>query len=56
MLYIVKAYEDGEVYEYEYGLLEHALAHLQNDLRAEWFEVYEYKNGVETRIKTRIRL
>lgn len=55
-MYIVKAYEDGEVYEYEYGLIEHALAHLQTDTRAEWFEVYEYKNGAETKIETRTML
>lgn len=28
MFYIVKVYEGGQIYEYEYGLLEHARQHI----------------------------
>lgn len=44
MLYILKATEDGEVYEYEYGNLRHALEHYDKEETA---MVIEYDNGKE---------
>ena len=45
MLYIVKVYADGEVYEYEYGLLEHAQEHMHMErYRA---ELYFWLNLIE---------
>lgn len=49
MLYIVKVYEDGEVYEYEYGLLEHAEQHLAFEKCKA--EIYTYSDGKETLMK-----
>ena len=48
-LYIVKSYEDGEVYEYEYGNLKHAKEHLA--MEKEKAEIWLYKDGIETRLK-----
>lgn len=50
MLYLVRAYEDGEVYEYEYGNLDHAEEHLA--MEKGQAEIYLYNNGTETLIKT----
>ena len=50
MLYIVKVYADGEVYEYEYGLLEHAQEHMHMErCRA---ELYVWLNGREEFIES----
>ena len=49
MLYIVKVYEEGEVFEYEYGLLEHAEEHLSFEKGKA--ELYTYENGKETLMK-----
>ena len=50
MLYIVRVYEDEQVYEYEYGLLEHAQAHMETEkCRA---ELYVWLNGREELITT----
>ena len=49
MLYIVKVYEADEVYEYEYGLLEHAQKHLEQELF--YTELYCYCKGHEWLIK-----
>ena len=38
MLYIVRVCEDGQIYEYEYGLLDHARQHMQMErCRAELY-------------------
>lgn len=50
MLYIVRVYEDGQCYEYEYGLLEHALEHLQMEMC--YAELYAYWNGEEILIRS----
>ena len=45
MLYIVKVNEDGQIYEYEYGMLEHALEHLQ--FESCYAELYVWMNRQE---------
>lgn len=52
MLYIIRAYEGPDIYEYEYGLLEHAKEHLQQE-KAEKVELYEYSKGNEKLIETK---
>lgn len=45
-LYIVKVYEDGEVYEYEYGSLKHALQHCEEEIaKGNEIDIYRYNNG-----------
>lgn len=48
MLYIVRVYEENNVYEYEYGLLEHVKEHLK--MEKNHVEVFEYKDFVEKKI------
>ena len=43
MLYVLKAIDYGEVYEYEYGNLRHAMEHYDKEKTA---MVLEYNNGV----------
>ena len=43
LLYIIKVYADGQVYEYEYGLLEHAKEHLQQE--NSYAELFFYCEG-----------
>ncbi len=45
MLYIVRVFEDGQIYEYEYGTLEHAQAHMNAETAHA--ELYVYMNGRE---------
>lgn len=45
MLYIVKVNENGQIYEYEYGLLEHAQEHLRYETCHA--ELYVWTNGQE---------
>ena len=42
MLYIIKVYEDGQIYEYEYGMLEHAQEHMRWERC--YAELYRWKN------------
>lgn len=44
MLYIVRVFEEGETYEYEYGNLIHALEHYDSEDEA---VILEYRNGKE---------
>ena len=46
MLYIVKVWDEGELYEYEYGCIEHALEHIA--IEKGCAKLYRYRNGVET--------
>ena len=48
MLYIVRVYEDGKKYEYEYGNIRHALEHYIHEQTA---KLVEYNNGEELIIK-----
>lgn len=50
MLYIVKAYDNGDIYEYEYGNLEHAKQHLATEKgKAEIYKyVYDKATGNDT--------
>ena len=45
MLYIIKVYEDGQIYEYEYGMLEHAQEHMRWERC--YAELYIWKDGRE---------
>ena len=40
-LYIVRVYEDGDIYDYEYGNLKHATEHYNTD-KAKRVELIEY--------------
>ena len=46
MLYILKVIEDGEVYEYEYGNLRHALEHYDKEETATVIEYYYRKEKI----------
>ena len=50
MLYIVRAFEDGQMYEYEYGDLYHAEEQYNWENSA---ELLLYTNGVETLIRSK---
>lgn len=51
MLYIVRVYEDGEQYEYEYGNLRHAEEHIAMEKPTAKVEIYEYSKGIERKVK-----
>lgn len=51
MLYIVKAYDDGEMFEYEYATLKHAGVHYTTEITA---EIIEYNQGKETILRRKI--
>lgn len=55
MLYIVRVHEDGDVYEYEYGNMEHATEHYNMETKADKVELLEYsmKTHEETIIKSK---
>lgn len=44
MIYIVRAYDYGDMFEYEYGNLEHAEEHYENESDA---DIIEYNKGTE---------
>lgn len=46
MLYVLKVTEDGEVYEYEYGNLRHALEHYDKEETATVIEYYYRKEKI----------
>ncbi len=46
MLYIVRVWDEGKLYEYEYGCIEHALKHIEIDKGCS--KLYRYCAGVET--------
>lgn len=48
MLYIVRVFDDGDVYEYEFGNICHAEEQYSWEKSA---EILLYKNGKETLIK-----
>ena len=50
MLYIVRVYEDGDIFEYEYGNLKHAQEHLSFENC--YAELYEWQNDTEKLICT----
>ena len=49
MLYIVKVWDEGNLYEYEYGCIEHALKHMRVENRCA--KLYQYRDGAETLIE-----
>lgn len=51
MLYIVKVYESGEVYEYKYGNMDHALEHYANESMA---KIVQYHKGKELVLRSKI--
>ena len=50
MLYIVRVWDAGEMYEYEYGCIEHALAHIE--VEKSCAKLYRYSDGVETAVES----
>lgn len=54
MLYIVRAYDEGDLFEYEYGCVDHAMEHMRME-KAEKVEVWEYsfKTQKETKLASR---
>lgn len=54
MMYIVKAYEDEQCFEYEYGLIDHAKEHLDNETC--YAELFAYQSGREILIETNLRI
>ena len=49
MLYIVKVWDEGNLYEYEYGCIEHALKHMK--VEKSCAKLYQYHDGAETLIE-----
>ena len=49
MLYIVKVWDEGNLYEYEYGCIEHALEHMKVEKSCS--KLYQYRDGVETAVE-----
>ena len=49
MLYIVKVWDEGNLYEYEYSCIEHALKHMK--VEKSCAKLYQYRNGAETLIE-----
>ena len=49
MLYIVKVWDEDNLYEYEYGCIEHALEHMK--VEKSCAKLYQYRDGVETAVK-----
>ena len=49
MLYIVKVWDEGNLYEYEYGCIEHALEHMK--VEKSCAKLYRYSDGVETAVE-----
>ena len=49
MLYIVKVWDEGNLYEYEYGCIEHALEHMK--VEKSCAKLYQYRDGVEMAVK-----
>ena len=49
MLYIVKVWDEGNLYEYEYGCIEHALEHMK--VEKSCAKLYQYRDGAETLIE-----
>ena len=49
MLYIVKVWDEGNLYEYEYGCIEHALEHMK--VEKSCAKLYRYTDGVETAVE-----
>lgn len=48
MLYIVKAFEGNEIFEYEYGNIQHAKEHYNQEKSA---ELWKYEYGKEILIE-----
>ena len=51
MLYIVRVYDDGEMFEYEYATLKHAEVHYTTETAA---DIIEYNQGKETILRRKI--
>ena len=49
MLYIVRVWDTGNLYEYEYGCIEHALEHMKVEMSCA--KLYRYSDGVETTVE-----
>ena len=51
MLYIVKAYDNGHIFEYEYATLRHANVHYTTETDA---DIVAYNQGQETILRRKI--
>lgn len=51
MLYIVKVFEGDDVFEYEYGNMDHALEHYEHEKTA---KIVEYHKGKEIILKSKL--
>ena len=50
MLYIVRVFEYGSIFEYEYGNMDHALEQYNNEKSA---AIIEYNKGKETILRSK---
>ena len=50
MLYIVRAFDYGDMFEYEYGDIKHAEEHYEREFTA---HLIEYSNGNEVVLKSK---
>lgn len=39
LLFVVRVFEDGEMFEYEYGNIKHAIEHYDNEIKADKVEL-----------------
>ena len=55
LLYVVRVFEDGETFEYEYGNLKHASEHYESETRADKVELLEYSTitGTEELVRSK---
>lgn len=51
MLYIVRVFEDGDTFEYEYGNMDHALEHYTSEKAA---QIIEYHKGNDKILKSKL--
>lgn len=51
MLYIVKVFDCNDMFEYEYGNIDHALEQYEHEKTA---DIIEYNKGNETLIKRKV--
>lgn len=51
MLYIVRIFEDDNIFEYEYGNIDHALEQYEHEIAA---DIFEYHKGKTTLVRSKI--
>ena len=55
LLYVVRVFEDGEMFEYEYGNIKHATEHYDSETKADKVELLGYSTitGTEELIRSK---